>query len=305
MYFSLKSNLSQFLVSWLMKQNPSDKFPLSDFERIRYEIRPCDVLLIEGRSRVAEVINLITQSAWSHACLYIGRLHDIENPDTRNLLLKAHPDINPNEQLIVEGLLGKGTVISPITDYNNDHIRICRPKGITHKDAQLVIDYAVNHLGIKYDIRQIFDLARFLFPWSILPRRWRSSLFNYHLGELTKESCSSLIAEAFSSVQFPILPVIKQHHGKGIELIKRFPKLYTPSDFDYSPFFEIIKYPIFELSDTPTYRTLPWREGLLSDDEGHIARPELPKIEETLPSYEKNKKSKKKEEKKHLWDYFD
>ncbi|MBI5448676.1 MAG: hypothetical protein HY939_08165 [Gammaproteobacteria bacterium] len=302
---SITSSLNQLLIRWLTKQQAPHKFPLCDFERICYEIRPCDVLLIEGRSHVAEVIKTITQSTWSHACLYIGRLHDIENLETRERILKAYPDIAPNQQLIIEGILGKGTIVSPINEYEHDHIRICRPAGLSRKDAQQVIDYAVSHLGIQYDVRQIFDLARFLFPWSILPRRWRSSLFRYRPGELTKESCSSLIAEAFNSVHFPILPVLKEHREKGVELIQRFPKLFTPSDFDYSPFFEIIKYPIFELSDVPTYRHLPWKEGVLSDDEGHVVTPSPLPISEALPSYAEKEKKKNKKDKHHLWDYFD
>lgn len=304
MQFSLKNSISKWLVDLLIKQDEPSKFPLCDFDRICYEVRPCDVLLIEGRSRVAEVIKLITQSAWSHACLYIGRLHDIEDPNTRAQILKHYPDTNPNEQLIIEGILGKGTILSSIKEYKQDHIRICRPAGLARKDAQLVINYAVSRLGRAYDVRQIFDLARFLFPWTFIPRRWRSSLFQYSPGELTKESCSSLIAEAFSSVHFPILPVIKEHREKGIELIQRFPKLYTPSDFDYSPFFEIIKYPIFELSDTPTYRNLPWKDGAFSDDEGHVVTPPPIDISDAVPSYNSNKKDKTKD-KKHLWDYFD
>ncbi len=305
MYFSIKNKVGQWLVNWLTDPSTPNKFPMCDFDRICYEIRPCDVLLIEGRSRVAEVIRTITQSTWSHACLYIGRLHDIAHLETRERILRAYPKIDPNAQLLIESILGKGTIVSPITDYQEDHIRICRPEGLARKDAQLVVDYAVSRLGIQYDVRQIFDLARFLFPWSIMPRRWRSSLFRYHPGELTKESCSSLIAEAFDSVHFPILPVIKEHREKGIELIQRFPKLFTPSDFDYSPFFEIIKYPIFELSDVPTYRTLPWREGLLSDDDGHVVAPKTPDITESLPSYGDKDKKKKKSDKNHLWDYFD
>ena len=73
----------QTLVKWLNREKPHREFPLSDFERIRYELKPCDVLLIEGRSRVSDVIRLITQSPWSHAALYIGRLHDIEDPEIR------------------------------------------------------------------------------------------------------------------------------------------------------------------------------------------------------------------------------
>ena len=44
-------------------------------------------------------------------------------------------------------------------------------------------------------------------------------------------------------------------------------RLYTPSDFDYSPYFEIIKYPIFELSEQSMYRDLPWsEEGMFSHE---------------------------------------
>lgn len=302
MRFSIKGHFAQSLINFLLKQPEPPKFPLTDFDRICYEIRLCDVILIEGRSRVSQVIKLVTQSPWSHAALYIGRLHDIENAETREHILKFYPEAKPHEQLLVESVLGKGTIITPLTHYRDDHIRICRPRGLTHKDAQKVIDYVVNHLGVKYDTRQIFDLLRFLFPWSIFPRRFRSSLFKRNVGELTKESCSMLLAEAFNSVQFPILPVIREHKDKGIELVHRFPKLYTPSDFDYSPFFEIIKYPIFELSDSPRYRNLPWdTSGALSDDTGKITLPP-PTPEEIEATLKKEKKPKTKPQ---TWDFMD
>ena len=68
-------------------------------------------------------------------------------------------------------------------------------------------------------------------------------------------------------MHFPIIPIVKSHKKEGVKLYKRNPKLYTPSDFDYSPYFEIIKYPIFELGQEAVYRTLPWSEHVLSDDE--------------------------------------
>lgn len=296
MEFSVKNTLARKIVDWLLKQKDSGKFPLTDFDRIRYEIRLCDVLLIEGRSRVSQVIKVVTQSPWSHAALYIGRLHDIENADTRDRILKFYPEAKPHEQLLIESVLGKGTIISPLDEYQQDHIRICRPRGLNAKDAQAIINYAARHLGIQYDTRQIFDLLRFLMPWSIFPRRFRSSLFRHHAGELTKESCSMLLAEAFNSVHFPIRPILREHKEKGVELLHRFPKLYTPSDFDYSPFFEIIKYPIFELSDTPRYRNLPWdSSGALSDDSGKVTPPP-PKTET---------KEKKPKSKPQAWDFMD
>jgi hypothetical protein len=73
-----------------------------------------------------------------------------------------------------------------------------------------------------------------------------------------------MIAEAFSSVHFPILPHIKKNKDTGIELFQRNPRLYTPRDFDYSPYFEIIKYPFVALDDQPAYRRLPWnKDGIV------------------------------------------
>ncbi len=272
------------MISWLMHDLPPLKFPLSDFERLRHEIRPCDVLLVEGRSRVSNVIRMITQSSWTHAVLYIGRIHDIDNKLLRDRIREFYQG-DDNEQLIIESLLGKGTIVSPLSHYKSDHIRICRPKGISHRDSQRVIGYAIGRLGVEYDIRHIFDLARFLVPWSIIPRRWRSSLFIHNASGRIREICSLLLAEAFDSVQFPILPIIKEHHDTGIELIPRNPRLFTPSDFDYSPFFEIIKYPIFDMSMTSSmYRNLPWnREGIYSNDDGSIMHPPVMQKEPEKP----------------------
>ncbi len=285
------------ITNWLMRDAPPKKFPLSNFDKMRYEIRPCDVLLFEGRSRVSEVIKLITQSPWSHAALYIGRLHDIENKLLR-ARVKEFYNGDENEQLIIESLLGKGTIVSPLSNYIHDHARICRPKGITHKDSQQVIGFVIGHLGVAYDVRHIFDLFRFLFPWVMIPRRWRSTLFSHNASGRLREICSCLLAESFDSVKFPILPLIKEHEETGIELIPRNPRLFTPSDFDYSPFFEIIKYPIFDMSLSQSmYRHLPWNQhGVYSNDDGSVIETQLPNQEIILtPDKEENNNDDDKE----------
>ncbi len=264
--------LTHRVIKWLTDEKKNVDVPLCDFERIRYELRPCDVLLIEGRSRISDVIKQITQSSWSHSCIYIGRLHDIDNTALRKKL-ERHFNGDPNVQLVIEGYLGRGTIVSPLENYKGDHIRICRPRGLTRQDAQQVSAFAIHKLGTDYDVRQIIDLARFLVPWSILPRRWRSSLFVHHAGNSTKTVCSTMIAEAFASIDFPILPVIKQHKESGVELYARNPRLFTPRDFDYSPYFEIIKYPFISFLEN-SYRNLPWnREGLMSNDGVNIIDP--------------------------------
>ena len=239
----------QALVSWLTRERPPAKVPLCDFERIRYEVKCGDVILVEGRSRASDVIKYITQSRWSHAAIYIGRIHDIEDPRSK-ARVKAYYDSQPDVQLIIESELGRGTVVRPLHAYDQDHVRICRPRDLTYTDSQRIINYAASRLGSDYDTRQIFDLFRLLFPWWFLPRRWRSSLFHHNIGHSTRTVCSTMIAEAFATIDYPILPLVQREEDGELKLFRRNPKLFTPSDFDYSPYFDIIKYPFIDITRT-------------------------------------------------------
>ena len=255
------------LTNWLSHNVQEKSIQLCDFERIRHEVKPCDVLLVTGRSRVSQVIKQTTQSPWTHAMLYIGRLHDIEDDRVRQAVSKSY-DGSFDEQLIIESELGIGTEIQPLKKYQGEHLRICRPKGLSYQDSQKVIHYAVSRLGMDYNVRQILDLARFFFPYSFLPRRLGSSLFQYSPGQETKTVCSTMIAEAFSFIHFPILPLVKHDGESGVQLFQRNPKLCTPRDFDYSPYFQIIKYPFLDYSHHSDYRLLPWHgRGVLEGRE--------------------------------------
>lgn len=259
--------LKQRIESWLNQEKPAATFPICDYTKLSYDIRVGDVVLVEGRSRVSNVIRVITQSRWTHSALYIGRLHDIHDENFRSLLLK-HYSATPDQQLLIEGILGRGIIVTPLDDYKKDNLRICRPSTLSADDAQIVSEYAINQLGVGYNIRQLFDLARFIFPWRILPRRWRSSLFTRNPGKVTKTVCSSMVAEAFNAVQYPILPLFHKTNKKGIELIPRNTRLYTPADFDYSPYFDIKKFPFMGNSNHKPYRDLPWnKDGLVGHGE--------------------------------------
>ncbi len=255
------NRLGQAIARWLTHEPkpPDDSVLLLNFDRLCYEIRPGDVILVEGRSRVSNVIKQITQSPWTHAALYIGRLYDIDDPELRRQI-ETHIDTTPETQLIIETLLGEGTVVYPLDKYRREHLRICRPSGLAPADAREVIAYTIRRLGTGYDMRQLFDLARFLLPWGILPRRWRSTLFRHNAGDATRTVCSTMLAEAFQSVRFPVLPFAERVEEQRIHLHQRNPKLVSPRDFDYSPYFDIIKYPLFGLDDVAVYRRLPWRD---------------------------------------------
>ena len=253
----LKNYFWDKFVNWLVYETPNHQSPLTSFERCRYEIRPGDVVLVEGRSNVAEIIKTVTQSMWTHSFMYLGRLHDIDDPTLRDRILK-YRDSTPDEQLIVEALLGKGIIISTIENYDGEHLRICRPRGITRKDSQTVIKYAIKQLGTDYNVRQIMDLARFMFPYWFLPKRWRSTLFEHNAGRPTKTVCSTMMAEAFAKVRFPIFPVVHQDKQGNLKLLRSNSKLITPKDFDHSPYFDVIKYPILDFDELGIYQTLPW-----------------------------------------------
>lgn len=272
--------LSEKIIDWITKEPPQESIPLYDFDRLRQEVQPGDVLLIEGRSRISHIIRNITQSPWTHAALYIGRFHDIEDNHLKKIIT-THLKKRENTRLVIESVIGKGTIVTPLIHYKNIHIRICRPIGLSPEDAQLVIAYMVNALGKAYNLRRVIDLARFLLPWSIFPRRWHSSLFRSPNGQIDSDICSSLIAEAFNAVQFPILPFVRPEQS-GVKMIPRNAYLYTPKDFDFSPYFEIIKCPAFNLEDEqPYYRRMPWLTSAVHNDHGVITDTNTPELKKT------------------------
>ena len=277
----LRDNIWDKVTEWLTTEREDNQMPLSDFDRLRYEIRPGDVILVEGRSRVSEIIKTITLSNWTHSALYIGRLHNVEDPVLRDYIKRFYHG-EANDQLVIESLLGEGTVVTNISKYRDDHLRICRPNNLTRKDSQKVIAYAINQLGTYYNVRQILDLARFLFPYAFLPRRWRSSLFEHNAGAPTHTVCSSMMAEAFASVHFPILPVLHRDDNGQLVMYKRNTKLITPKDFDYSPYFDVIKYPILDFDELAIYRKMPWdSEGVVLNDENEQYTPAPTQISES------------------------
>jgi hypothetical protein len=263
----LTRRLAAPILRWLTRRPPVRDFPLSDYDRIRDELRPCDVVLVEGRSRASDVIKLITQSPWSHAALYIGRPSAIDDPHVR-ARLEQLVGVGYEEPLIVESELGLGTVVRSLGAYSDEHLRICRPKGLDRRDAREILTYALGRVGTPYDVRQILDLARFLFPWTILPRRWRSTLFYHHAGLPTRTVCSTMIAEAFDAVRFPILPLVKRVEGSTVRLFRRNPLVCTPKDFDYSPYFEIIKYPFLDLTTHSSFCLVPWQNDRIGSSDG-------------------------------------
>ncbi|CAM3644778.1 hypothetical protein [Parendozoicomonas haliclonae] len=244
---------------WLTHEPPLPH-PISDYEELRHELKPGDVVLVEGRSRVARIIQRLTMSRWSHAVLYLGRLDDMDGEPFEQPVIQ-HFDRSSthkrNPQLIIESELGIGTVVRPLSVYQGEHLRICRPEGLTPLDRNRVLTYASSRLGHAYDIRQILDLCRLLMPGGIFSR-WRSVLFRKP-APAPRTTCATLIAEAFSLVNFPVRPLVTQDK-QGRRLYPLNPLYCTPGDFDYSPWFQVMKFPAPETSARGYYQRLPWQQ---------------------------------------------
>jgi len=122
-----------------------------------------------------------------------------------------------------------------------------------------VCRYAINRIGFGYDTKNILDLMRFLFPLPI-PQRWRRRMIAIGSGDPTKMICSALIAQAFDTVRYPILPRITRAGSRAARreiLHIRDSSLYMPRDFDISPYFEIVKPTIVRGFD---YTSLHWAD---------------------------------------------
>ncbi|MCK5727450.1 MAG: hypothetical protein KAH22_11580 [Thiotrichaceae bacterium] len=258
MFVVVKHWLWRKIVDWLNKESsPSSITEAYDFEQLSKDTQIADVVLVEGRSRVSEVIKLITLSPWTHAAIVIGSLETINNRKQRKKIHQYYQG-DPSEPLIIESLLGFGTIITPLKSYKGQHLRICRALNLSNKDQLKISSFACEHLGLEYDVRQLLDLARLMFPYAILPRKWRSSLFQHNAGKPTQIVCSSMIARCFQHVQYPILPIIRTDKEDHTQFYQRNFRLYVPADFDYSPFFNVVKYPSRHYVKEILFNRLPW-----------------------------------------------
>jgi hypothetical protein len=208
---------------------------------LRNCIQPGDVLLVDGNLRISLAIKYLTQSTWSHAAIYVG-------PEA------GLTDEYGNPAELIEADAGNGVIAVSLNKYDGFNTRLCRPVKLTKADRQTLINALIASIGRQYDIKNFIDLIRFTFPQPPVPQKWRRRMLALGSGEPTRAICSTLIAEAFEQIRYPILPTVTRENAKEIFHIRHH-SLYTPRDFDISPYFEIVKP---TLAKDFNYRNIEW-----------------------------------------------
>ena len=209
----------------------------TDLGRLDACLRPADVILVEGQTRFSTGIKYLTQSTWSHAALYVGGR------------LGGWRTASGTTACVVEADVVDGVRAVGLDTFAGLHLRVCRPVSLTTAETDAVLDHAIARIGHRYDLKNIIDLVRWLLPTPPVPVPWRRRMIALGSGDPTRAICSTLVAEAFQSVRYPILPRVETRSAddpmcpacvKEI-LHVRHHSLFVPRDFDVSPYFQVVK----------------------------------------------------------------
>ena len=245
--------LGRRLAKYLSEVRPaSTRLATSPPETLAGSLEPGDVLLIEGNTRISVAIKYLTQSTWSHSALYIG---DAAGPGARPARSR--------------GCSSRRTCARACARCRSAISRACTRASAARsacgaEEVRQVVDFAVSRIGEGYDMKNVIDLARYLLPTPPVPTSFRRRLIALGSGDPTRAICSTLIAEAFGAVRYPILPIYVPITAGGHadraqrEMLRiRHHSLYVPRDFDISPYFAIVKPTIAQGFD---FHQLRWEE---------------------------------------------
>lgn len=273
----LKARLEELLTLFLTRLLTT---PLSSYEvrvpnsrdNLTSQLRKGDVILVSGDQRVSMVIKYLTQSTWSHTAIFVGdELRRFDPERAKQLDEKFGDDAR---YLVLEADNDDGVSCTPITKYLRYNLRVCRPRSLRKQDLDKILQYLFERLGLRYNLRHVFELARWFFPVSIIPRRFQKAALHYGGEHKHEVICSTLLARAFRSVGYPILPRVTvnevqveasfvsrllRRNGHAIRALYREedPAVITPRDFDLSPYFDVVK--VNHVSEPGfDYRRIEW-----------------------------------------------
>lgn len=269
-FTNLFSRFRDYVLTRLQKPRKSYRvYIYNHLGNLQRHIRKGDVVLVEGRSHLSQLIKFFSVSQWSHAAMYVGDELIQEGRSDRQQYLERFGD--NAHYLLIEAIAGKGVIATPLRDYRDYNLRVCRPFAITDADLRVVLDNTIARLGNRYDEQNIIDLALMSLPVPLNPFKKRSISARLGQHDDFQVICSGMIAYAFQQVSYPVVPALKTRIDEDIPWerypygsvlqIRNFTQI-LPRDFDLSPNFAIVKFNIIE-GGVFAYKQLAWSQ----DDE--------------------------------------
>ena len=178
---------------------------------------PGDVLLSDGNTRAAAIVRRVTGSPWSHVSMYVGPL-----------------EVAPDPRCVVEADVAAGVQAVRLSALKGLHVRVLRPTGLLDLERRRLSDWVTSRIGGDYDLAHAWMLATKLLRLPLGPRmRAPASMAQ----SATRFICSSLLAQAFMLVGYPIMPLLVGARGTAA----RDHRFVTPHDFQSAPVFEVVK----------------------------------------------------------------
>jgi hypothetical protein len=173
-----------------------------------------DVLLTEGNTRLAALIKRITRSPWSHVSMYVGPLEEGLDP-----------------RCIVEADIAEGVRAIRLSELEGLNVRVLRPIGLNDALRSRLAEWVVSQIGGEYDLKHAWVLAR-----GFLGMPPKVSSPPGTAGGATRFICSTLLANAFALVGYPILPI----HTAVTALSTADRRYVMPGDFEKASVFEVV-----------------------------------------------------------------
>ena len=206
--------LAVFLTQPVKRYGPATT---TDPESLSAVLRNGDVLLTEGNTRAALLIKRLTHSMWSHVSMYVGPLE--EGPDPR---------------CIVEADIAQGVRSIRLSELKGLNIRVLRPIGLNDAARARLAEWVVSQIGGEYDLKHAWVLARSFL--GMPPKASTPPAPNGIAESATRFICSSLLANAFALVGYPILPI----HTAVTAVSTADHRYVIPGDFERASVFEVV-----------------------------------------------------------------
>src|SRR5712692_8089190 len=210
----LLATLAIFLTKPVKRYSPATT---TDPESLSAVLRNGDVLLTEGNTRAAALIKRLTHSTWSHVSIYVGPLE--EGPDPR---------------CIVEADIAQGVRSIRLSELEGLNVRVLRPIGLNDALRSRLAEWVVSQIGGEYDLKHAWLLARSFL--GMPPKPSIPPAPNGIAESATRFICSTLLANAFALVGYPILPL----HTAVTAVSTADHRYVMPGDFERAPVFEVV-----------------------------------------------------------------